>query len=139
MTTHNHKAEFVPQIESALRSILPRKPAEAQFRSIIDPLLSDFCNQIGATPLGHVEYTLGTSRADTVFNRLVIEYKRPGVPKKSPDGATQAAIQQVKNYITDLAKKERRQLERLAGVVFDGHFLIFVRFTGGKWVEEPSV
>jgi SAM-dependent methyltransferase len=92
---------------------------------------------MGLTPLAHAEYTLATGRADAVFNRLVIEYKRPGVLRQPPDTATEHAIRQVKQYIADLAEKQRREIERLAGVVFDGRYLIFTRFVGGRWAEEP--
>ena len=127
------------KIHDALQVVRRSKPSEADFRRVIDPLLDGFCAQIGANPLAHAEYTLATGRADAVFNRLVIEYERPGVLKKTPDAATRHAIQQVKDYLEGLAKKERHQIERLAGVAFDGYFLIFVRYISGKWVEEPPV
>ena len=132
-------AEVRDKILNELRRILPYQPTEADFRRVIDPLLDEFCTRIGANPLAHAEYTLGTGIADAVFNRLIIEYERPGVLKKVPDRATRHAIQQVKNYILGLAKKERHRIERLAGVVFDGHFMIFVRYINGRWVEEPPV
>jgi len=127
------------KIHDALQVVRRSKPSEADFRRVIDPLLDDFCAQIGANPLAHAEYTLATGRADAVFNRLVLEYERPGVLKKIPDAATRHAIQQVKDYLEGLAKKERHQIERLAGVAFDGYFLIFVRYINGKWVDEPPV
>jgi SAM-dependent methyltransferase len=131
--------QWSQKILARLEEILPSRPTEADFRRKIDPLLEEFCTKVGVTPLAHAEYTLATGRADAVFNRLVIEYERPGVLKKSPDAATRHAIQQVKDYLEGLAKKEHRQVERLAGVVFDGHFLIFVRFASGKWVVEDPV
>ncbi|MGB9880621.1 MAG: Eco57I restriction-modification methylase domain-containing protein, partial [Anaerolineae bacterium] len=127
------------KILAKLGEILPSQPTEADFRRVIDPLLDEFCAGVGLNPLAHAEYTLATGRADAVFNRLVIEYERPGVLKEKPDAATRHAIQQVKDYITGLAKRERREVDRLAGVVFDGHFLIFVRYINGKWTEEPPV
>ena len=132
-------SQWSRKLYDALQHLLPFAPTEADFRRRIDPLLDEFCVEVGVTPLAHAEYTLATGRADAVFNRLVIEYERPGVLKKSPDAATSHAIQQVKNYLEGLAKKERRQVERLAGVVFDGHFLIFVRFVNGQWSEEGPV
>ena len=36
-------------------------------------------------------------------------------------------------------EKERHAIERLAGVAFDGYFLIFIRYINGRWVEEPPV
>jgi SAM-dependent methyltransferase len=131
--------QWSQKILARLEEILPSRPTEADFRRKIDPLLEEFCTKVGVTPRAHAEYTLATGRADAVFNRLVIEYERPGVLKKSPDAATRHAIQQVKDYLEGLAKKEHRQVERLAGVVFDGHFLIFVRFASGKWVVEDPV
>ena len=129
--------EWSKRLQSELEKLLPTKPNEADFRRVIDPLLDQFCAAIGLNPLAHAEYTLATGRADAVFNRFVIEYERPGVLKDSPDRATQHAIQQVRDYIEGLAKKERHAVERLAGVAFDGHFLIFVRSIGDKWSEEP--
>jgi SAM-dependent methyltransferase len=131
--------QWSQKILARLEEILPSRPTEADFRRKIDPLLEEFCTKVGVTPRAHAEYTLATGRADAVFNRLVIEYERPGVLKKSPDAATRHAIQQVKDYLEGLAKKEHRQVERLAGVVFNGHFLIFVRFASGKWVVEDPV
>jgi SAM-dependent methyltransferase len=131
--------QWSQKILARLEEILPSRPTEADFRRKIDPLLEEFCTKVGVTPLAHAEYTLAPGRADAVFNRLVIEYERPGVLKKSPDAATRHAIQQVKDYLEGLAKKEHRQVERLAGVVFDGHFLIFVRFASGKWIVEDPV
>jgi SAM-dependent methyltransferase len=137
-STKNLRSLWSQKIEQRLREVLPSRPVEADFRRVVDPLLDEFCAQVGVTPLAHAEYTLATGRADAVFNRLVIEYERPGVLKKAPDAATKHAIKQVKDYIEGLARKERHNLERLAGVAFDGHFLIFIRFVNGKWsVEDP--
>lgn len=130
-------AQWSQKIHKRLGEVLPSKPVEADLRRVVDPLLDDFCAEVGLTPLAHAEYTLATGRADAVFNRLVIEYERPGVLKKIPDAATRHSVKQVKDYIEGLAKKERRELDRLAGVVFDGQLLIFVRFISGKWSEEP--
>ena len=129
--------QWSQKIDAQLRSLLPSRPTEADFRRVVDPLLDQFCNEIGLNPLAHAEYTLATGRADAVFNRLVIEYERPGTLKKTPDAATRHAIGQVKDYIAGLARRERREMERFAGVAFDGHFLVFVRSIGDKWSEEP--
>lgn len=61
------------RICTRLDEILPSAPNEADFRRVMDPLLDEFCAEIGLTPPAHAEYTLATGRADAVFNRLVIE------------------------------------------------------------------
>jgi SAM-dependent methyltransferase len=127
------------KMHDALQDVHLSKLSEADFRRVIDPLLEQFCAQIGDTSLTRSEYTLVTGRADAVFNRMVIEYERPGKLKKIPDAATRHAIQQVKDYLEGLAKKERHQIERLAGVAFDGRLLIFVRYVNGRLTEETPV
>ena len=132
--------EWSRKIHETLTQTLPRNLSEADFRRVIDPLLDRFCEEIGATPLAHSEYTLATGRADAVFNRLVVEYERPGTLRKTlHDSATNHAVQQVKNYLQGVSQKERREIDRLAGVVFDGYVLVFVRKLGGGWVVEQPV
>ncbi|MGQ9488135.1 MAG: hypothetical protein ACUVSE_10315, partial [Armatimonadota bacterium] len=82
-----------------------RANTEADFRRHVDPLLDEFCAEIGLNALAHAEYTLASGRADAVFNRFVIEYERPGTLKHPPDQGTRHAVQQVKDYIEALAKK----------------------------------
>ncbi|MBI2861253.1 MAG: SAM-dependent DNA methyltransferase, partial [Chloroflexi bacterium] len=123
-----------------LEAVLPAKPLEADFRHAVEPLLDQFCEEVGVNPQAHAEYTLATGLADAVFDRLVIEYKAPGVLR--PDlshSATVHAVQQVKDYIQGLAKRERREMHRLAGVAFDGYYLIFVRFANEKWSVQPPI
>lgn len=67
--------QWSQKIHTRLAEILPSAPVEADFRRVIDPLLDEFCAEIGLAPLAHAEYTLATGRADAVFNRLVIEYE----------------------------------------------------------------
>ncbi|WP_135257741.1 Eco57I restriction-modification methylase domain-containing protein [Thermus caldilimi] len=45
----------------------------------------------------------------------------------------------MKDYLAGIAQKDRHAKERLAGVAFDGRYLIFVRHLGGRWVEEPPL
>ncbi|MGQ9901435.1 MAG: Eco57I restriction-modification methylase domain-containing protein, partial [Fimbriimonadales bacterium] len=128
--------EWSAKILDGVNALLPMQPTEADLRRVVDPLLEEFCRTTGATPQVRAEYTLATGRADAIFNRLVIEYERPGTLKPSPDTQTKHAIQQVRHYIEGLARKERHSVDRLAGVVFDGCYLIFARYIGGRWVEE---
>ncbi|HYG24084.1 MAG TPA: hypothetical protein VEH04_14990 [Verrucomicrobiae bacterium] len=79
-------------------------------------------------------------RADTVYNRLVIEYERPGFLKPSnKHGNNRHAIQQAKDYIGGLHRRERHKMERYAGVVCDGGYFIFLQQREGVWHVEPPV
>jgi SAM-dependent methyltransferase len=127
------------KILNKLAEIVPTHPLEGQFRHELEPLLDEFCREVGVSPIPQVEYTLATGRADAVFNRLVIEYEHPGVIEKIPGKQTEHSILQVKNYMEGIAEKERHRLTRLAGIVFDGVFVIFVRYMGEEWIIEKPV
>jgi hypothetical protein len=52
------------------------------------------------------------------------------------DLQTTSALDQLKGYIRDKAKEEKRKGEHLGGVVFDGCYIIFVRYRDGKFASE---
>ncbi|MFA0742827.1 MAG: hypothetical protein DFNUSKGM_002958, partial [Candidatus Fervidibacter sacchari] len=133
-------SEYAGKILKKCQELFPHHPTEADFRRPIDQLLEDFCDKAGLNPLAHAEYTLATGRSDAVFNRLVIEYERPGtLSDRLSHRATAHAFDQVKRYITGLAQRQRHELTRMAGVVFDGRYIIFVRYRmGGFAVEQPA-
>jgi len=132
--------EYAGKILQKCQELLPLYPNEADFRRPIDQLLEYFCAEAGLNPLAHAEYTLATGRADAVFNRLVIEYERPGtLSDRLSHRATAHAVTQVKSYISGLAQRQRRELTRMAGIVFDGRYIIFVRYRMGDFQVEPPV
>jgi hypothetical protein len=142
--THDERMQlaetYAQRLHNALQAILPKSPNESDFRREIDKVLDAFCTEAKIDTHLHTEYKLARGRADAVFNRLIIEYKRPGVLGDSLEhSGTQSAIRQLKKYLTDLAKKERHELARLAGVVFDGRYLVFVRYRDGNFTVEHPV
>jgi SAM-dependent methyltransferase len=91
-------------------------------------------------PLSRLEYTLASGRADAIFNRLIVEYKQPGkLSDRLSHRATRKAVEQVKRYLTDLARQSRLEKARLAGIVTDGFYIIFVRYLGGSLQDERPV
>ena len=132
--------EYGGKILLKCQELLPLHPTEADFRRPIDQLLEDFCAEAGLNPLAHADYTLATGRADAVFNRLVVEYERPGtLSDRLSHRATAHAVDQVERYLTGLAHRQRHELTRMAGIVFDGRYIIFVRYRMGDFaVERPA-
>jgi hypothetical protein len=59
----------------------------------------------------HTEVTLGSSgRADTIYNRFIIEWERPGSLKPSNDATTNShTIAQVKQYGDSLFWRTREK------------------------------
>ncbi len=115
-------------------------PNEASFRIPFQAAITEAAQAIGAPIQPRDEVSLIEGRADTVYNRLVIEYERPGFLRQSNKSANnQHAIQQAKDYITSLHRRERHKMDRYAGVVCDGSFFIFCRFRDEQWHVEPPV
>jgi len=116
----------------------PNQP-EAKLRELVAPLWDEYIrsNRINLNFSPRDERQLANGRADTVFNRLILEYKKPGVIKPNNEKNRQL-ITQVKGYIEDLAKEERWKEARLLGVAFDGNYFLFVRKVG-RWIEEQPL
>ncbi len=113
---------------------LPPDCNEAELRHRVQPILQAFTQAIGLTARERDEYIVAEgTRADAVFGRLVIEFKRPGALAA---GRTLAAARdQVAEYMQAIAKREGHK--RLGGVVFDGQHLVFVRMRDGQVRTDP--
>ena len=129
-------SDFARQIQTAAAEA----HNEAEFRTKVARFVEEFADKVRLPIYLREEYTLIDGRADAVYNRLVIEYEPPGSLRQSNSyGANQHAIEQVKRYIKGLVRRERHKPERLAGVVLDGHYFIFVRSKEGVWQEDRPV
>lgn len=113
---------------------------EASFRIPFQAAIAEAAQIIGTPIQPRDEVSLIEGRADTVYNRLVIEYERPGFLRSSnAHSNNRHAIQQARDYITSLHRRERHTMDRYAGVVCDGCFFIFCRFREEQWHVEPPV
>jgi SAM-dependent methyltransferase len=116
---------------------------EAEFRKIFQRIVENFAKQAGIELEVRDEYVLARGRADTVYNRLLIEYEPPGSLKGSNNYTNNKhAYGQLKTYIEDIDKRERRKKSRLLGVTTDGTWLIYVKFKEERkqpWeISEPQ-
>jgi len=110
---------------------------EAEFRTRVTKYIDGIAQKLDVGLLLREEYTLATGRADAVYNRLIIEYEPPGSLRPNLNHShTRHAVQQVKDYITGVARREKHDRDRLLGVVFDGHYYIFVRYHEGHFIVE---
>lgn len=116
---------------------------EAEFRKIFQRIVENFAKQVSIELEVRDEYVLARGRADTVYNRLLIEYEPPGSLKGSNNYTNNKhAYGQLKTYIEDIDRRERRKKSRLLGVTTDGTWLIYVKFKEERkqpWeISEPQ-
>jgi len=112
---------------------------EAEFRTKITRYIDDLAGELKLPIYPREEYTLLEGRADAVYNRLVLEYKAPGVLRESNSyKSNKDKIEKVKDYIRGLVRRERHKPERLAGAILDGNYFIFLRSKEGIWhIDSP--
>jgi hypothetical protein len=133
-------AKQAPLVSKDLRQAAEQGGNEADFRREAVLIVERAGEAANLTVKPRDEYRVACGRVDSLYNRLVLEYKRPGVLQASKSArANREVIQQVKGYILDVAKRERREAQRLAGVATDGFFYIFVRRVGEGWSEDDPV
>jgi len=134
-------SDIVKKIKEAAKEAAstPNHP-EAKLRERVAPIWDDYIRskRINLNFSPRDERQLANGRADTVFNRLILEYKKPGSIHPNNE-KNRKLIGQVQGYIQDLAEEERWKEERLLGVVFDGKYFLYIQKKHGRWIpEEPE-
>jgi len=88
---------------------------------------------------GHHEVTIGKGRADSVYDYVFIEYKKPGRLKESNDApGNREVIGQLQDRAKDFKSELKRDPQELFGVGTDGNFFITGRYRNGKWEISPA-
>lgn len=115
------------------------KNPEAKLRELVAPIFADYLvsNQLDLNFIQRDELVLANGRPDSVYNKLILEYKKPGVI--TPNNAkNRDVISRVQGYIEDYAQKEGWKKERLLGVAFDGRMFLFIR-KARRWIYQEPV
>jgi len=130
---------LAPNLANEIKKAASRSNNEADLRTKITQLIENLAYKLHLNLNLREEYTLINGRADAVYNRLIIEYEHPKTLHENNSNRTnQHAINQIKTYINGLVRRERHKPERLAGVVLDGSYFIFVRHKEETWyIDSP--
>ena len=92
---------------------------------------------------GKHEFTVASGRVDSVYDRVIIEYKNPSDPgarigPKAESPGSKKVVAQIKKRFYDMRTEHGQPLNTLFGVGLDGNYFIFVRFRDDKWqVQDP--
>ena len=127
------------KIAEEIQAAANRAQNEADLVAAVERTLERFAKSFDVELHHSRERTLINGRADAVYNRFVIEYEPPrSLTKNNSARTNRHAIDQVKQYMDSLERLDRHKKERLAGVVLDGDFYIFVRYRDNRWrVDDP--
>ena len=114
---------------------------EEEIRIEVEKSLSFIQRRAGIKLEGRHEFTVGTGRADSVYDCVIIEYKNPAgqnrLSDKSDAAGNRKVVEQLKKRFYDMRTELGRPLNTMLGVGCDGNYFIFVRFRD-KWdVQDP--
>ena len=88
---------------------------------------------------GHHEVTIGRGRADSVYDYVFIEYKKPGRLKESNDSpGNREVIKQLQDRAKAFKSELKRDPKELFGVGTDGNYFITARYRSGRWEISPA-
>src|SRR5215212_2926889 len=132
-------AEFADQIRAA--AVMADK--EEEIRIEVEKQLAFIQKDAGVKLEGRHEFTVAQGRADSVYQRVIIEYKNPKNPgahigPKGDSAGTKKVVEQLKNRFYDMQSELGHPLNSMFGVGLDGKYFVFIRYRDNKWqVQEP--
>jgi len=131
--------EYADQIKAA--AAMADKEEEIRIES--EKQLAFIQKEAGIKLEGKHEFTVASGRVDSVYSRVIIEYKNPKNPgdrigPKADSPGSKKVVEQIKKRFYDMQHEHGQPLNSLFGVGLDGNYFIFVRFRDEKWqVQEP--
>ncbi len=131
--------EYADQIKAA--AAMADKEEEIRIES--EKQLAFIQKEVGIKLEGKHEFTVASGRVDSVYSRVIIEYKNPKSPgnrigPKADSPGSKKVVEQIKKRFYDMRHEHGQPLNSLFGVGLDGNYFIFVRFRDEKWqVQEP--
>src|SRR6266542_5124022 len=132
-------AEFADQIKAAAKMA----DKEEEIRIEAERQLAFIEQATGIQLEGKHEFTVASGRVDSVYDRVIIEYKNPKSPgarigPKADSPGSKKVVDQIKQRFYDMRFAHGHALNTMFGVGLDGNYFIFIRFRDDKWqVQEP--
>ena len=134
-----HAAVFADQVRAAA----DLADTETDIRIEVERQLAFVEQAAGINLEGKHEVTVASGRTDSVYDRVVIEYKNPAsasdrIGERADSPGTKKVVEQIKKRFYDMRTELGHKLNTLFGVGMDGRRFVFVRYRDDKWqVQEP--
>lgn len=86
------------------------------------------------------EYSVAEGRIDSLYGNFIIEYKYPTRITPAMSASNKSFIEQLKRHIIGLSAKNNIPEDRISGVVFDGHHIIYIKRRNLVWnISNPQI
>lgn len=134
--------EIAEEFAQTLAHAAENAKTEADIRSAADRLLAKAEETLGIKLSANHEYTVASGRVDSLYDRVIIEYKNPNSSSDRigidlATGGSAKLLNQVRSRFEDLNVDLGQPIESLFGVGIDGRRIIFVKYRNGEWIDEP--
>jgi SAM-dependent methyltransferase len=128
-------AEQAPIVCEQIEAAVAFADSEEDLRIECEKAIEVFRKEADLPELkGHHEVTIGKGRADSVYDYVFIEYKKPGRLKESNDApGNREVIKQLQERAKAFKSELKRDPKELFGVGTDGHYFITGRYRSGRW------
>jgi len=127
----------------SLSSIAAKAKKEEEIRIATEHQLALLQHAAGIKLEGKHEFTVASGFVDSVYDRVIIEYKNPAsagskIGPSLDSSGTKKVIAQIKSRFADLQEEHGQPLNSLFGVGLDGRYFLFVRVRDEKWsIQDP--
>ena len=131
--------EFADQV----KAVAAMADKEEEIRIEVEKQLAFIQKDAGIKLEGKHEFTVASGRVDSVYSRVIIEYKNPKsadrIGPKADSPGSKKVVEQIKKRFYDMRTQHGQSLNSLFGVGLDGNYFIFVRFRDEKWQHQEPV
>lgn len=127
---------------AALQAAAEKATKEEEIRIACEAQLALIQAEAGIKLEAKHEFTVASGFVDSVYDRVLIEYKNPATaarigPSLASPGS-QKLVEQIKSRFSGIEAEQGHHIHSLLGVGCDGRHFIFVRFRDGEWaVQDP--
>lgn len=127
-----------------MKSVAAMADKEEEIRIEVEKRLAFIQKEAGIKLEGKHEFTVASGRVDSVYSRVIIEYKNPSSPgdrigPQAESPGSKKVVEQIKKRFYDMRAGHGHELNTLFGVGFDGKHFIFIRFRDEKWQPQEPV
>jgi hypothetical protein len=128
-------------LAAVFKHAAPDGVLEKPFREKVEAHLIELAKEAKIDMTPHTEVTLGTSgRADTIYNRFIVEWEQPGTLKASNSATkNRETIAQCQRYGDSLFWRTREKAGRIVGCCTDGRYFIFLTKPERTWSASDPV
>jgi hypothetical protein len=128
-------SRLIEELSAKIVSASKRAGSETDLQTDVEHVLRNFFEKLGIEYEPHHNITIIRGRPDTLYGRVVIEYKMPGVLKS--EAKRKAAIEEAQKNIQELSEKYHEEKSKYVGIILDGSQITFTKFRQNRWISEP--